>query len=114
MIASKDGRVRLLFTPEAREAVEKVEVTPYVERIAASDNLRCALSGGGSPADGRTPFRAATAAGGTEAATDLGRSRTATGAAARNREPSAERNHEWNGASDGARTRDLRRDRPAL
>ena len=54
----KDGRVRLLFTPEAREAVEKVKVTPYIERVAASDNLRFALDGG-APADerplGRSP-----------------------------------------------------------
>ncbi len=40
------GRVRVLFTPEAREAVEKVKVVPYVERTAASDNLRFALEGG--------------------------------------------------------------------
>ena len=32
--------MRLLFTPQAREAVEKVKVIPYVERVAASDNLR--------------------------------------------------------------------------
>jgi len=48
VIAGKDGRVRLLFTPQAREAVEKVKVTPYVERVAASDNLRFALEGGSS------------------------------------------------------------------
>lgn len=46
VVAGKDGRVRLLFTPQAREAVEKVKVTPYVERVAASDNLRFALEGG--------------------------------------------------------------------
>lgn len=46
VIEGKDGRVRLLFTPEAREAVEKVTVVPYVERSAASDNLRFALNGG--------------------------------------------------------------------
>ena len=45
VIEGKDGRVRLLFTPQAREAVEKVKVTPYVERVAASDNLKFALSG---------------------------------------------------------------------
>ena len=38
--------MRLLFTPQAREAVEKVKVVPYVERVAASDNLRFALDGG--------------------------------------------------------------------
>ena len=48
VIHGKDGRVRLLFTPEAREAVEKVKVTPYVERVAASDNLRFALDGASS------------------------------------------------------------------
>ena len=46
VIEGKDGRVRLLFTPQAREAVEKVKVTPYVERVTASDNLRFALQGG--------------------------------------------------------------------
>lgn len=56
VIHGKDGRVRLLFTPEAREVVEKVKVTPYVERVAASDNLRYALDGGSSdqPAWGAT------------------------------------------------------------
>ena len=39
-------RVRVLFTPQAREAVEKVKVVPYVDRSAASDNLRFALDGG--------------------------------------------------------------------
>jgi spore germination cell wall hydrolase CwlJ-like protein len=48
VIEGKDGRVRLLFTPQAREAVEKVKVTPYVERSNASDNLRFALQGGSS------------------------------------------------------------------
>jgi spore germination cell wall hydrolase CwlJ-like protein len=51
VIEGKDGRVRLLFTPEAREAVEKVKVVPYVERSAASDNLRFALNGSSSPGD---------------------------------------------------------------
>jgi cell wall hydrolase len=55
VIEGKDGRVRLLFTPEAREAVEKVKVTPYVERSAASDNLRFALNGSG-PAEPERPF----------------------------------------------------------
>lgn len=48
VVAGKDGRVRLLFTPQAREAVEKVKVTPYVERVSASDNLRFALEGSNS------------------------------------------------------------------
>ena len=55
VIEGKDGRVRLLFTPEAREVVEKVKVTPYVERVAATDNLRFALDGGGPPEPQR-PF----------------------------------------------------------
>ena len=65
VIHGKNGRVRLLFTPEAREAVEKVKVTPYVERVAATDNLRFALNGG-SPepeqAFGRKPEPATEAA----------------------------------------------------
>ena len=54
VIRGKDGRVRLLFTPEAREAVEKVKVTPYVERVAATDNLRFALDG--APTETERPF----------------------------------------------------------
>src|SRR5690606_22397127 len=43
-VIQNDGkRVRVLFSPEARAAVEKVKVTPYVERVAASDNLRWTL-----------------------------------------------------------------------
>ena len=53
VIEGKDGRVRLLFTPEAREAVEKVKVVPYVERSSASENLRFALDGGGAA---QSPF----------------------------------------------------------
>lgn len=53
VIEGKNGRVRLLFTPEAREAVEKVKVTPYVERVEATDNLRFALNGGSAPEAGR-------------------------------------------------------------
>ena len=46
-VLQNDGkRVRVLFSPEAREAAAKVEVTPYVERVAASDNLRWSLGGG--------------------------------------------------------------------
>ena len=66
VIEGKDGRVRLLFTPEAREAVEKVKVTPYVERSAASDNLRFALDGGG---EAQSPFGRKTEGAGTEAKT---------------------------------------------
>ena len=68
VIQGKDGRVRLLFTPEAREAVEKVKVTPYVERVAASDNLRFALDGAGTSPTER-PFGPATAEAGAEVAT---------------------------------------------
>lgn len=50
VIEGKDGRVRMLFTPQARDAVEKVKHVDYVERVAASDNLRFALDGG-APAD---------------------------------------------------------------
>jgi spore germination cell wall hydrolase CwlJ-like protein len=41
-------RVRVLFTPQAREAVEKAteKRTPYVERVQASESLRAALGGG--------------------------------------------------------------------
>ncbi|MCY7280218.1 MAG: cell wall hydrolase [Sphingomonas bacterium] len=45
-----DGkRVRVLFTPQARAVVEKVVHQPYVERVAASDNLRWTL-GDAAPA----------------------------------------------------------------
>ena len=64
MIEGKDGRVRLLFTPEAREAVEKVKVVPYVERSAASENLRFALDGGG---EAQSPFGRKTEGAGSEA-----------------------------------------------
>lgn len=72
VIEGKDGRVRLLFTPEAREAVEKVTVTPYVERSAASDNLRFALNGGSGLAsanEAERPFGRKAEGAGTEAAT---------------------------------------------
>ena len=64
VIEGKDGRVRLLFTPEAREAVEKVKVVPYVERSAASENLRFALDGGG---EAQSPFGRKTEGAGSEA-----------------------------------------------
>jgi hypothetical protein len=34
----------VLFSQEAREAVEKVKHQPYVERVAATDTLRWSLS----------------------------------------------------------------------
>ena len=40
VIQDNGKRVRVLFTPEAREAVEKTKHVDYVERVAASDNLR--------------------------------------------------------------------------
>jgi len=55
-VLQNDGkRVRVLFTPEAREAVEKVKHVDYVERVAASDNLRDML-GGASPASNQQAF----------------------------------------------------------
>ena len=63
-VVQNDGkRVRVLFTPEAREAVEKVKVTPYVETVAASDNLRFALNGASADSDQR-PFGHASAGAG--------------------------------------------------
>ena len=50
-------RVRVLFTPQAREAVEKVVHKPYVERAAASDTLRWTL-GDGAPAATEAAFGA--------------------------------------------------------
>jgi hypothetical protein len=43
--ATDSGRVTAHFSPQARAAVEAVKVVPYVERTAASDNLRRALDG---------------------------------------------------------------------
>ena len=56
-IEGKDGRVRLLFTPQAREAAEKAttSTTPYVERVAATENLRFALDGTES-GEAQAPF----------------------------------------------------------
>lgn len=50
-VTAENGRVRVLFSPEARSAVEKVEVTDYVERVSASDNLRYALGDTNQSAD---------------------------------------------------------------
>ena len=51
--AENGKRVRVLFTPQAREAVEKVAEArkPYVEKAAASDNLRYALGQSTAPAE---------------------------------------------------------------
>ena len=43
-------RVRVLFTPEARKAADEAKHVAYVERVAASDNLRWTL-GAAAPAD---------------------------------------------------------------
>ena len=67
VLLDKNGRVRMLFTPQAREAVEKVKVTPYVERTAASDNLRFALQGS-SPESKQRPFGRSSEGEGQEAA----------------------------------------------
>ena len=45
-VTQSGGRVRIHFSLAARAAVEKVRVTPYVDKVAASDNLRYALDGG--------------------------------------------------------------------
>jgi spore germination cell wall hydrolase CwlJ-like protein len=64
---AKGGRVTAHFSPAAREAVEKVKVVPYVERVSASDNLRYALgdsaaASGGEQAFGRAPAEPSKAA----------------------------------------------------
>jgi spore germination cell wall hydrolase CwlJ-like protein len=56
VVQAKGGRVRVLFTPQAREAVEKVKVTPYVERVSASDNLKFALDGGAAAGSDQQAF----------------------------------------------------------
>lgn len=55
-------RVRVLFTPQAREAVEKVAQArkPYVETAGASDNLRYALGQSTAPAEAALGRPAAT------------------------------------------------------
>jgi spore germination cell wall hydrolase CwlJ-like protein len=65
-----DGkRVRVLFTQQARAAVEKVEHKPYVERVAASDNLRWTL-GDGAPATAEQALGAKTGAADTSTKAD--------------------------------------------
>jgi spore germination cell wall hydrolase CwlJ-like protein len=56
MVAEAGKRVSIHFSLKAREAVEKVKVTPYVERVAASDNLRHALDGAGPAGEEAKPF----------------------------------------------------------
>ena len=58
-VVQNDGkRVRVLFTPEARVAVEKVKHVDYVERVAASDNLRDMLAGAPAAANDKPLGRA--------------------------------------------------------
>ena len=45
-VVEKNGRVQVRFSAAGRAAADKVRVTPYVDRLAASDNLRYALDGG--------------------------------------------------------------------
>ena len=53
-VKETDGkRVRVLFTPEARKAADEAKHVEYIERVAASDNLRWTLGGGGSAADAK-------------------------------------------------------------
>ena len=50
------GRVTAKFHPEARAAVEAIELVPYVERVSASENLRNALNGGAPEASKVKPL----------------------------------------------------------
>ena len=55
-VKQTDGkRVRVLFTPEARKAADEAKHIDYVERVAASDNLRWTL-GAGTPAVEEKPL----------------------------------------------------------
>ncbi len=56
VVADAGKRVSAHFTPQAREAVERAKVTPYVERVDASENLRRALDGGATSGSVATPF----------------------------------------------------------
>ena len=68
----QDGkRVRVLFSPKAREAVEAVKHVEYVERVAASDNLRWTL-GAGAPASDEKPLGKAQPAPAAASGTALG------------------------------------------
>jgi hypothetical protein len=61
IIENNGKRVRVLFTPEARKAADDAKHVDYVERVAASDNLRWTLSAGVSQGDEK-PFGAPVAA----------------------------------------------------
>ncbi len=62
-IVQTDGRVSVRFSSAARAAVEKISVTPYLDKVEASSNLRYALDGGKlggeQPAFGKPTIRAA-------------------------------------------------------
>ncbi len=83
----------------------KIEAKPYVEKVKASDNLRWSLSGGMAAADEKPLGKAAA-----PSSRRLGHGDRL--ARVNKRLPALLIYR--NGASDGARTRDLRRDRPAL
>jgi spore germination cell wall hydrolase CwlJ-like protein len=55
-VAETGERVSIKFNLKAREAVEKAVVTPYVERVDASENLRRALDGGAAKGTEAKPF----------------------------------------------------------
>jgi len=56
-ITETGERIAIRFNPdEAREAVEKAVVVPYIERVAASDNLRSALDGTGPAGEEAQPL----------------------------------------------------------
>ena len=55
-VAEGEERVSIHFNLKAREAVEKVVVTPYIDRVGASDNLRRALDGTGPAGGDAKPF----------------------------------------------------------
>ncbi len=62
-------RVRVLFTPEARKAADEAKHVAYIERVAASDNLRWTLGGGESATDAKplgAPAEAPTAPAGAQ------------------------------------------------
>ncbi|MEO5973366.1 MAG: hypothetical protein ABIP91_08405, partial [Sphingomicrobium sp.] len=46
-----EGRVAIRFNLAARKAVEEAPRQPYLEKVAASDNLRWSLTGGQVAAD---------------------------------------------------------------
>jgi spore germination cell wall hydrolase CwlJ-like protein len=49
-------RVRVLFTPEARKAADEAKHVDYVERVAASDNLRWTLDAGAPQGADQAPL----------------------------------------------------------